>query len=73
MGRSKKCAPWAVTPLPLPGSRIAREREMKGGIVFYSVRGKDGVLFEVLDDDLNVVGTLNIEDFIGAWKEQKNA
>jgi hypothetical protein len=37
------------------------------------VRGKDGVLFEVLDDDLNVVGTLNIEDFIGAWKEQKNA
>jgi hypothetical protein len=72
MGRSKRCAPWAVTPLPLPGSRIARERAMKG-VVFYSVRGKDGVLFEVLDDDLNVVGTLSMEDFVGAWEEQKNA
>jgi hypothetical protein len=45
----------------------------EGGVVFYSVRGKDGVLFEVLDDDLNVVGTLSMEDFIGAWEEQKNA
>jgi hypothetical protein len=42
-------------------------------VVFYSVRGKDGILFEVLDDDLNVVGTLSLEDFISAWEEQKNA
>jgi quercetin dioxygenase-like cupin family protein len=41
-------------------------------IVFYSVRGKDGVLFEILDDDLNVVGTLSMDDFVGALKEQKN-
>jgi hypothetical protein len=44
-----------------------------GGVVFYSVRGKDSVLFEVLDDDLNVIGTLSIEDFIGALNEQKHA
>jgi 2,4'-dihydroxyacetophenone dioxygenase len=44
-----------------------------GGVVFYSVRGKDGVLFEILDDDLNVVGTLSMEDFIGALEEQKAA
>ena len=42
-------------------------------MVFYSVRGKDGPLFEVLDEDLHVVGTLSLEDFIGAFKEQKNA
>jgi hypothetical protein len=36
------------------------------------VRGKDGVLFEILDDDLNVVGTLSMDDFVGALKEQKN-
>jgi hypothetical protein len=42
-------------------------------VVFYSVRGKDGILFEVLDDDLNVVGTLGMEAFIGALKEQQNA
>ena len=42
-----------------------------GGVVFYSVRGKDGVLFEVLDDDLNAIGALSMEDFANAYKEQK--
>jgi len=43
-----------------------------GGVVFYSVRGKDGTLFEVLDDDLKVIGTLSLADFAAALKEQKN-
>ena len=43
-----------------------------GGVVFYSVRGKDGVLFEGLDEDLNVNVTLSMEDFVSAYKEQKN-
>lgn len=34
---------------------------------------KDGVLFEALDDNLNVAATLSMEDFLGAFKEQKNA
>lgn len=42
-----------------------------GGVVFYSVRGKDGVLFEVLDDDFKVIGTLSFDDFVNAYKEQK--
>jgi hypothetical protein len=45
----------------------------EGGVVFYSVRGKDGILFEVLDDDLNVVGTLSMDDFVAALKEQRSA
>jgi hypothetical protein len=45
----------------------------EGGVVFYSVRGKDGVLFEVLDDDLNVVGTLSMDDFVAALKGQRSA
>lgn len=40
-------------------------------VVLYSVRGKDGVLFELLDEDLNVVGTLSMEDFAQALEEQK--
>ena len=44
-----------------------------GGNVFYSVRGKDGVLFEVLDDELNVTGTLTMDDFVNAFKEQNRA
>jgi hypothetical protein len=45
----------------------------EGGVVFYSVRGKDGVLFEVLDDNLNVVGTLSMDDFVTALREQRSA
>jgi hypothetical protein len=45
----------------------------EGGVVFYSVRGKDGTLFEFLDDDLRVVGTLSVQDFTDVFKAQKNA
>ena len=43
-------------------------------IVFYSTRGeKNGLIFEVLDDDMKVVGTLGMEDFKAAIAEQKAA
>ena len=40
-------------------------------VILYSVRGKDGALFEILDDDLRVVETLGAEDFIQTFEEQK--
>jgi quercetin dioxygenase-like cupin family protein len=42
-------------------------------VVFYSVRGKTDVLFELLDDNRNIVGTLTTRDFIDALEEQKKA
>jgi hypothetical protein len=42
-------------------------------VVFYSVRGKDGSLFEVIDDNLKIVGTLGMNDFIEALAEHKRA
>ncbi len=45
----------------------------EGGVVFYSIRAEDDTLFEVLNDDLNVVATLGMQDFIAAFAEQKNA
>src|SRR5580704_17481865 len=42
------------------------------GVVFCSVRGIDGVLFELLDDALNVIGTLTMDDFLSAFKEQRS-
>ena len=42
-------------------------------IVFYSVRGKTDVLFELLDDSRNIVGTLSMRDFMDALPEQKKA
>ena len=44
----------------------------EGGVVFYSVREKDGPLFEVLADDLTVVGTLDVQDFVNLFNSQKN-
>ena len=42
-------------------------------VVFYSVRGKTDVLFELLDDNRNIVGTLITRDFMDALEEQKKA
>jgi len=45
----------------------------EGGVVFYSIRGEEDTLFEVLDDNLTIVATISMKDLIGAFKEQKNA
>ena len=45
----------------------------EGGVVFYSVRDKDGTLFEFLDDNLRGVGTLSVQNFVNVFKAQKNA
>jgi quercetin dioxygenase-like cupin family protein len=39
-------------------------------IVFFSIRGNDGVLYEILDDDLNIIATLSMQDFVNLYKEQ---
>lgn len=39
-------------------------------IVFFSIRGNNGVLYEILDDDLNIIATLELQDFINLYKEQ---
>jgi len=55
-----------------PGEPHSESGGVEGGIVLYRIRGED-TLFEVLDDTLNIVGTLSTQDFINALKEQKNA
>jgi hypothetical protein len=40
-------------------------------VVFFDMRGHDGVFYEVLDDDQNVVGTLGYTDFLGLYKAQQ--
>jgi hypothetical protein len=72
-GALKEVRPVGSYTSTPPGEPHREGAGDEGGVVFYSVRGKDGILFEVLDDDLNVVGTLSMEDFISAWEEQKNA
>jgi hypothetical protein len=42
-------------------------------VVLYSVRGEDGVLFELMNDDLETIGTLSMDDFAQALDEQRKA
>lgn len=40
-------------------------------VVFFSIRGGDGVLYEVLDDDQNQIATLSFQDFVGLYQAQQ--
>jgi hypothetical protein len=40
-------------------------------VVFFSIRGSNGVLYEVLDDDLNLIATLSFQDFVDLFKAQQ--
>ena len=72
-GALKEVRPVGSYTSSPPGDPHREGAGDEGGVVFYSVRGKDGTLFEVLDDGLKVVGTLSMKDFIDAIKEQKKA
>jgi quercetin dioxygenase-like cupin family protein len=42
-------------------------------IVFFSIRGSDGVFYEVLDDDFNLIATLGMQDFVALYNVQQAA
>jgi len=64
-GRLKEIRPVGRYTSSLPSDEPHREG---GGdedaIVFFSIRGNDGVFYEILDDNLNVIATLGMQDFI---------
>jgi len=72
-GKLKEVRPVGSYTSSPPGDPHQEGAGDEGGVVFYSVRGKDGALFEVLDDNLNVIGTLGLDDFVSAFNEQKQA
>ena len=41
-------------------------------VVFFSIRGSDGILYEVLDDDLNQIATISMQDLIGLYQAQQD-
>jgi quercetin dioxygenase-like cupin family protein len=72
-GNLKEVRPVGSYTSSPPGEPHQEGAGDEGGVVFYSVRGKDETLFEVLDDNLNVIGALGLEDFVAAFNEQKQA
>ncbi|NOT83548.1 MAG: regulator [Methylococcaceae bacterium] len=70
-GRLKEARPvgrYTATP-------ASDEPHREGGgdedaIVFFSIRGSDGVLYEILDNAQAVIGTLSMQNFIDLYKAQ---
>ena len=73
-GRLKEARAVGSYTSSLPSDEPHREG---GGdvdvIVFFSIRGNDGVLYEILDDNLNIIATLGLQDFINLYKEGDKA
>jgi len=44
----------------------------EGAVVLFSIRGEAGVLYEVLDDQQNLIATLTFQDFIDLFKANKH-
>lgn len=42
-----------------------------GAVVYFSIRGSDGIFYEVLDDQHNLVATLSMQDFINLFEANK--
>jgi hypothetical protein len=42
-------------------------------IILFSIRGTDGLMYEVLDDERNVISTLGMDDFEGLYAAQSQA
>ena len=40
----------------------------EGGIVFFGNHANDGILYEILDEDMKVLGEVTIESMIADWK-----
>ncbi|MBI2803287.1 MAG: regulator [Gammaproteobacteria bacterium] len=60
----------------LTSSPPSNEPHREGGgdqdvIIAFSIRGSDGVLYELLDDDMNVVATISMQDLIGLYNANR--
>ena len=42
-------------------------------IVLFDMRGRDGVFYELLDDDQKVLAALSYADFLNVYKAQQSA
>jgi quercetin dioxygenase-like cupin family protein len=72
-GALKEIRPVGSYTSSPPGEPHREGGGTEGAVVFYSVRGEHDTFFEVLNDDLKVIGTLVLQNFIDVFNEQKKA
>lgn len=56
-------------------TKVGGEPHTEGGgdedaVVFFSNRGQDGVIYEILDEQMNTLATLGLQDFKGLLQAQ---
>lgn len=52
-------------PDPVPHKECGGD---EGAIVLFSIRGTEGVMYEILDDEENIIATLGMQDFIDLYE-----
>lgn len=71
-GRVMEIRPVGRYTVSMPSDEPHREG---GGdqdvVILFSIRGKDGVLYEILDESLAVVGTISSQDLVELYKAQQ--
>jgi hypothetical protein len=74
-GALKEVRPCGTYTSSLPGEPHREGGGDDGAVVFYSIRAgaDDEVLFEVMDDALEVTAKLCVSDFLEAFAEQQKA
>jgi hypothetical protein len=64
-GNIKEVRPTGTYTTSPPSDEPHRESGGDGGaVVFFSIRGSNGVFYEVLDDQQNLIATLGMQDFV---------
>lgn len=66
--------PTSRYTVSLPSEEPHREGGGAGqdAIILFSIRGSDGVFYEILDDNLAVTARLGLQDFIALFQIQQN-
>jgi quercetin dioxygenase-like cupin family protein len=72
-GKLKEIRPVGSYTSSPPGEPHREGAGSETCVVYYSIRAEGDTMFEVLDDDLKIVGTLGMKDFINLFAERTKA
>lgn len=68
-GSLRECRPTGSYTVSPPDPKPHRECGGDGGaVVLFSIRGTDGAMYEILDDDGNLIVSLGMSEFIGLYE-----
>ena len=65
----RRVGTYTSTP---PGEPHSEGGGSEGCIVFYSIRPEGNAIFEILDDEQKLIGTLDLPDFVNLFAAAKN-